>query len=248
MSRPRWNRNRSVSQAEWMVRQRWMALQRPVSENLIVALFGGKGKGKSTLAREVIRLHPRVTILDAHGEYGEDHEADPLLGCKHAWELDECMSLMLAVKDEKRFCISLREPDDGAALQLWPVLWEIPDQLIVIEEASRFCDPTRLPREVARVLRLGRHRSLSQLYIAQRPSAVHRDVTANADVIVAFRQQEPRDILYLRAVAGQEVERLRALPDYKVMAFGDLSKVPVPVLERIHQPAQRSLDLKPEGE
>lgn len=214
-----------------------------MSENTIVALFGPKGMGKSTLAREMIRRERRVTILDAHGEYGADHESDPLVECQHAWELDECLDLMVRVQNEKRFCISLREPDDEEALKLWPVLWEIPDQTIVVEEASRFCDPTRLPREVARVLRLGRHRSLSQLYIAQRPSAVHRDVTANADVVVAFRQREPRDVAYLRAIGGDGAEKLRTLPDYKVLAFGNLSKVPVPVLARIHQPAQQALDL-----
>lgn len=201
-------------------------------DNVIGCLFGGKGKGKSTLAREVIREWKRVTIFDAHGEYGSDAD-DALVSCEVAWEKEESVALMLEAAKRPEFCISLRVSDDAEALDLWEMVWETPDQLVVVEEASRFCSPGLLPRQVAKVLRFGRHRGISQIYIAQRPSGVHRDVTANADWIAAFRQQEPRDLLYLRAVAGDDVDSLRTLPDYKVKVFGETAKLPVAVATRM---------------
>lgn len=221
-----------------------------MADNTVIFLAGGKGKGKSTLAREIIRAHKRVVIFDAHGEYGPDAE-DKLRGCQVAWEIGPSVDLMLEkarLPLAKPFCISLRVVDDVEALQLFDMAYTIPNSLLVVEEASRFCSPTKLPREVARIVRFGRHQQISQLWIARRPAEINRDVTANADVIVAFRQHEPRDVLYLKAIAGERAELLRHLSDYRVMAFGDERKIPLAVAKRVEvprvkHPNQMTLDM-----
>lgn len=40
---------------------------------------------------------------------------------------------------------------------------------------------------------------------------VPRDLTANADVIVSFNQQEPRDVKYLTDYMGEAGEKVREL-------------------------------------
>lgn len=71
-------------------------------------------------------------------------------------------------------------------------------------------------------MRLGRHRRISQLYVAQRPSEVHRSITAQADIIVSFYQREERDVKWLLdAGGGVDAEHVMELEQYRLIAFGD---------------------------
>lgn len=211
----------------------------PGGQNLILTILGMKGSGKSTLAMEIIRQYPRVLIMDAMGEY------DELRGAIVREGPEECIDAILAHQHDRRFlidCMTLHEQD---ALDILAVAFEVRDQLIVLEEASLYCDPHSLPDEIARIVRYGRKRQIDLLVIARRPSEVNRELTAQSDVIVTFRQTEPLDIQYLRARMGPEAERARNLPPFRVLVAGDRSRAPLAVLERIDQ---KQLDFKFEGD
>lgn len=57
-----------------------------------------------------------------------------------------------------------------------------------------------------KVFTLGRHKNLSVVGTAQRPARVHRDLTAQSDLIVSLRQTEPNDLKYLREYSSLESE------------------------------------------
>jgi len=211
-----------------------------VSDNTVLAVFGRKGSGKSTLVKAITREHSRVIVFDALGEYGE--------GSKQiAFGFDACLKALEAnVKAPKCF-LSLRLRDTGDYYDLMEVVFEMPGTLFVLEETSLYCSPSVLPPELSALVRYGRHRGLDQIYIARRPSEVHRDLTAQADVIVSFEQREPRDLDYLRAATGEECDSLRTMKKYRCQAWGDLSKAPLAVIEATDRPArphdQTTLDL-----
>lgn len=205
-------------------------------QNLIVTVLGRKGCGKSTLVREITREHRRVVILDYLGEYGSN------VGARVHEGLRASVAALVRWHRAPRFCLSLRIEDYDDALDLLEVAYESRDYLLVIEEASWLCTASHMPRELARFVRFGRHRGISQLYVAQRPSMVHRDVTSQSDVIVSFNQHEERDIAYLAGILGRDADRLRELPPYHIVAGPTPDRFPAAVRARLKAAPKNRID------
>ena len=190
--------------------------------NTITTIVGRKGCGKSTLVREIIAREPRLVILDTLGEYGERDRVTVARG------FGEAMAALGAAGRADSFRISLRLEEDRHALAAVRVVYELRRVLVVVEEASAYLKPSHLPLPFKRLVRFGRHRELSQVYVAQRPAMLNRDVTSQSDVIVTFQQHSSRDLEYLRDVFGDQAERARALAPFAIMAAG-------PGLARAHR-------------
>lgn len=199
--------------------------------NTITFVTGRKGCGKSTLVREVMREHARVVVLDYIGEYGPECGATVhrgILACARALERWD---------PKPRYCLSLRVTEERDALDLLGIVRKMRSVLLVVEEASWLCSPGRLPLELRELVRFGRHQEISQLYVAQRPAMVHRDVTSQADVIVSFQQHGERDVAYLEgSVLADRAELVRALRPFEIVvgvAEGEQAKIPKCVRERL---------------
>lgn len=218
-------------------------MARKIVANTITFVTGRKGCGKSTLVRDLLREHPRVVVLDYLGEYGAECGAtihDGIVASVRA--LDRWHT-------RPRFCLSLRVTDERDALDLLGVARRMRSFLLVVEEASWICSPGRLPLELREIVRFGRHQEISQLYVAQRPAMVHRDVTSQADVIVSFQQHGERDIAYLEgSVLADRAALVRALRPFEIVvgvAEGEEAKVPACVRSRVAKQRQIALDSAP---
>lgn len=202
-----------------------------MSANLIVSVFGRKGSGKSTLARQIMAEHRRVVVIDYLGEYGEGQGFTVHEG------LEASVHALVRWQGKGRFALSLRVDDKDDALRVLEVAWAMRGYMLVIEEASWLCSPSHLPVELSKFVRMGRHREISQLYVAQRPAMVHRDVTSQSDVIVSFQQHEARDIKFLEAsTLGARAREVRDLPRFAIIAAsasGDESTFPKAVRKRL---------------
>lgn len=212
-----------------------------MSTNTIVSIFGRKGSGKSRLALEVMREHRRVVVLDYLGEYGTAQGFTVHEG------LAASVKALARWAGKSRFALSLRVDEVFEARALLEVCWEMRGYLLVLEEASWLCSPSQLPRELSKFVRMGRHREISQLYVAQRPAMVHRDVTSQSDVIVSFQQHEARDIKFLEAsTLGAQAEHVRTLPRFAIVAAaanGEESTFPAAVRRRLAKsPKQKAVD------
>lgn len=209
-----------------------------MNDNTIACVFGVKGSGKTTLTQEIARTFPRVLVFDTVGQYDEALGAQVVVG------LGPGASAMVKASTRDRFFLSLRSRETDELLALMEVAYEMPDTLVIVEEASFFCSPSHLPFQLSQLVRLGRHRRISQIYVAQRPSEVHRAITAQADLVVTFRQQEDRDLAFLKGRFGPRVEQVRTLSAYKVLVAGDMGKAPLPVVERIPTRPRKYLDTR----
>lgn len=189
--------------------------------------------GKTTLAEELISNESRVVVLDTMGGYGKKAEV--------VWGRDECIRRLLDASRERRFRIACRVIEQDDMLDILDMAWELEDYLLVIEETSLVCGtPPYLNRQLGVLVRYGRHRRISQIYIARRPTEIPRDLTAQSDLIVTFHQKEPRDLQYLQACGFNpaEVVQLRNdLPGRGTVAVvgGDQGVIPLPILKRMHQ-------------
>lgn len=199
-------------------------------QNTVISVMGGKGSGKSTLVKEIVDEAPRVIVFDTMGEYNSRRD-------KPIESHEGALSELGRIQHESRFRVVLRLVDDEQALSAMRVAYDVgkpgKPTLIVVEETSFYCSPNHLPPELARFVRYGRHQSLDQIYVSRRPAEIHRDLTAQSDIIVSFRQHEPNDIAYLIRAMGPEAKNLPHLADYQIMVSGDIEKAPLPILERL---------------
>lgn len=200
-------------------------------QNVITFVTGRKGCGKSTLVREIMRESRRVAVVDYLGEYGPECGALVFRG------LVACVKALERWNAKPRFCLSLRVTDERDALSLVGIVNKMRDVLLVVEEASWLCSPSYLPLELREAVRFGRHQRLSQLYVAQRPVMVNRDITSQADVIVSFQQHGERDVAYLEgSVLADRAQLVRKLRPFEIVvghAEGEEGKVPRCVRERL---------------
>jgi hypothetical protein len=203
--------------------------------------------GKSYLTREIIAPEPRVVILDTMGEHSGR-------GTLVVWGRDEAIRAMRDAAGKRRYKLSLRGLDEDEMLDALEMGWDLTDYLLVVEETSMICGPSVKPRELMRLLRYGRHRNISQLYIARRPSELPRDLTAQSDLVVTLQQTEPVDLKYLRASGFKESEllALAAMPEDRARGYilvrGDVARAPLAIVERLHSQkplpgSQAKLDL-----
>jgi hypothetical protein len=195
-------------------------------QNLIVTLLGRKGSGKTTLAKDIIPEFPRVVILDTNGEYASVATVtfstlEPALAYLVQRSKDDAPFVMAYTPDST--------PQDG--LDFLRVVFEVPRILVLVDEAHMYCKANQLPDEISKLVRLGRHREISQLYIAQRPASLPRDITAQSDVVASFQQHEGRDIEYMAKLFGQEAEGLKTLARYRVVIYGDRDRAPLAILQ-----------------
>lgn len=193
-------------------------------DNTILGIFGRKGSGKTTLTKRVLGEFPRALVLDALGEYEE------LAGAVVCRTLREAFFHLGRVADLPSWRVVVSSLETEAYLSLLRVAWELERAVIVVEEAHAYGSPWRPSPEVSRLVRLGRHRGLSSVFVSQRPHDVPRIVTSQADVIVALQQHEEADVRFLKSIFGKKAELLRELPKYEAIVFGDAEKIPTEVL------------------
>jgi len=202
-----------------------------MTDNMIGTILGPKGSGKSQLTGEIVLEHPRVVVLDFVGEYGRD------LGVDECWGFKDSLAALRWAARAKTFRLSLRDLTDRDREDLLEVLFELKDHLLVVEEASVLCSPSSMPESLKRIVAIGRHRKISQLYVAQRPSLINRLVTSQSDWIVAFRQNEDRDVEYLVSCYGERMAGVRELADYQIAFGGNAGKAPRAIVRRLREQA-----------
>lgn len=186
----------------------------PVKLQLVL---GRGGKGKSFLARHLVRKAARLILFDPNGE--AEHAAK-------AEVLERPDQLVNVLRYERRFRICWRgyasmgrdafEFANRCALAAGNVtlLWD---------EIDRFQSPHRLPEYADVIVNAGRHKGVSVVACSRRPPQVHGDLRANASRLIVFRTVEPDDVKYLRHRIEDRaaVEALRQLGDHEAVVWTD---------------------------
>ena len=90
-----------------------------------------------------------------------------------------------------------------------------------VEEVPMVSRPGYLPPKFDRVVRLGRHQSVSLIYTAQRLSETARRLTAATDYFWLFAHSEPRDLDAISDRCGREMaEKVACLGIHDSLIFG----------------------------
>lgn len=134
-----------------------------------------------------------------------------------------------------------------------------------VEEISVYCNSSKMPTPLQHIVARGRHRDISFFCTSQRASMVHPLIRSQSHEIITFRQIEPRDIEWLKAVMGEQAEQVpnlrgHAFIDWKIDSFtqsdkplpgsstGEYSGSDLPSSESVHAPGERDGALEAETE
>ena len=168
-------------------------------DNKIFYVAGKKGSGKTSLVkRYIIPKFPKIVILDSLDEYS---------GVR-----TESISQFIDVLNknlERRAFIIKYVPLDESETDFFMAGYLLRDVTIIVEEADLYSNAHNEDPFFRKIIRYGRHRNLNLVCISRRPAEVSRNITAQADIIVSFRQTEPIDLKYFAKIS----EKWKDLPN-----------------------------------
>jgi len=98
----------------------------------------------------------------------------------------------------------------------------VPRWGFVVDEIDRYCSASHADPNLRWIIDYGRGQRISLIGLARRAARVSRDLSANADWIVAFQTQEPRDLDYLQDF-GFNTEGLADLEPFHWRSAGNVA-------------------------
>ena len=180
------------------------------------------GFGKTHRARERWFAWPRAVAIDVKHN---DPETPPDYPGLEAWNPAELSDLLRRWGERERFRIVYRgqtafpvdpaRPDGAQTVEpIFRALAQLPDYLLTVDEAARFCRRTYTPGQpddgLFAIVHQGRTKGQAVTLCAQRSSMLPIDLTAGVEEWLAWEPNEPADFEYLRG-RGIEEEELRSL-------------------------------------
>lgn len=181
----------------------------------IVTVLGKAGSGKTYLIRQILPALPRpVMILDTMNEF-----SDGLI-------FTEAEQLRRYIVERRPnatgvYVLKATSDEDANGFFRLVVASQAP-MTVIIDEADKYATPYSIHDDLSKTIKYGRHWRQNLIFAARRPAELNRNVTAQSDVLVSFRQTEPRDIKALRDVYS-DAERLSSLDAgrHEFMILGD---------------------------
>ena len=150
-----------------------------IAEKKVVLIIGKRGSGKSYLANRLLADRHRCFTYDCMGDFAEG----VVFEYNHFAEL----STFWKGHYKDRFRIIYRPLWPARQLELPAAMaWELGNLTFVIEEAAECCQPQQVKENVAKLVRMGRHRSIEVVAITQRPYELDIMFRSQAKVMYVF--------------------------------------------------------------
>jgi hypothetical protein len=180
-----------------------------------VFVCGQTGMGKTSyIKQQILPGENRCLVYDHMAEYSS------IPGYSYFFDWDKLCDYY--ARNQRGFARAIFRPVE-ASLEQFSLVCRLPfatqGLTIVTDELDQYATPISFPNEFKRVIHFGRHFGTRFIGGARRASDVARAFTSQCYKLVCFRQSEPRDIVYLRSIVGDDAERLPDLEPLHYLAF-----------------------------
>jgi len=185
------------------------------AEKKITLVIGKRGSGKSFLVKHLIRDARRLVIYDVMTEY--KHGV-----CFGPEDLQECLAFWNRVYRGGFHIIyrPLRVRDEIEWISKG--VYVLGDLTFVVEEIDAVCTAWVMPEYLEFIVQRGRHKNIELIGVTPAPFGINRDLTRQAKRICVFNTNEPKDLQYLSALLGSEIDRIvPSLGQYEFVDWQD---------------------------
>lgn len=179
----------------------------------IVTVLGQRGSGKSSWVKQNLPGVGRFIVWDTMGEY-----ASPEGKFQGFKECEDLSDVFVEVDKNQNGLFQLvytSVKEDEQELKdleaICTIAGAVGGCLLVIEEVDTYADPHHCPLALKTLLKKGRHWDVSMMFVSRRPAEIHRLITSQSQRFILFKIIEPRDIIYLRSIIGQEADQIPSL-------------------------------------
>lgn len=161
------------------------------AENHYTLIYGSKGKGKTTYARLVysarIRRGGSGVFIDRTGRNG-DLAKGPAGGrvCRTLGAFYAYARGRILEGQPLNAIVALGWGEEHN--RLWPMLYEIGDLLLVLDEAEQFASAHRIDPDLSELVSLGRNRRVDIISTVRTPPELHTRLRGNRDAVITFGQ------------------------------------------------------------
>lgn len=188
--------------------------------NKIIVILGRKGSGKTEYCRAMMKGLNRFIAYDPARQFN-----DGLI----FHSLDQRLMDFVINNFHSNFRIiyqpEISDDDIDSAQEEFiqlsnKVVRNLYKAYFVIDEIDIYTSAQKCPSAFKNLILRGRHREISIICTTRRHTETSRHLTAQADIIVSFHQQEPNDIKYMSQFFGQEkAELLPSLQPYHYIRY-----------------------------
>lgn len=190
----------------------------------LIALFGKRGSGKTTLCKSLQRAFPRVVIIDLMREYSAD---DGFV----VQNLQDFARVLIALTRSRGqgqaktfrviFQFDLENSSDECADfdTAMHLLYQFGDCMIVIEEIHHYCRNEWLPEWLRKIILVGRHKKLGIIATSQKPATVSKTFTSQCHHWFVARMFERNDLKYFFDCIGEQAQCLENLQQFKFLHY-----------------------------
>lgn len=177
--------------------------------NRIIGLVGPTGSGKSFMAADIMNQSERAAVYQIVRD-----DSNFLRAATDVYDGDIrsfCLALM-----EDNFRLVYRIAEGAKKIEGNKIV--LPDfsqfieccftrrnMMMIIDEAHFLCNPRFIPASFWESIVTGRHMYLDIVYVTQRFSMVHHDLTANTHEFLFWNITEPSDLESIGNRCGEEV-------------------------------------------
>lgn len=198
----------------------------------IVAVFGRRGSGKSTLTRELLMRHARIVVFDPIGDYAR---MPGFKGCAHVGELATALNRSRGARGFKLAYTPPAGREAEALHHVAEMLWQLQrgyfeerdarEAMLVVEEMDLSFPANGLRAELGgfkRAILQGRHAGINIVGVTQRPALVSPTLRSNARRSYIFALADHVDYAAMgRQIGPEHVAELRALKPFHYLMFED---------------------------
>lgn len=185
--------------------------------NKIIVILGKKGEGKTYMCRYLMKGLDRFIAYDPVRQFE---------GGVKFWDRSLLLDFVINNYHAKFKAIyqpAFNDDDVDTAqnefMELSRMVQNLYNAYFVIDEIDIYTSAFKCPAIFKNLILRGRHKGISIIATTRRHTETSRHLTAQADIIISFRQQEPNDIRYLSQFFGDKADALPFLKPYHYIKY-----------------------------
>ncbi|MDD3906531.1 MAG: hypothetical protein PHS46_08445 [Candidatus Omnitrophica bacterium] len=185
--------------------------------NKIIVILGRKGSGKTEYCRAMMKGLTRFIAYDPVRQFSDGvvfQRVDSLLD----FLINNYHNNFKAIY-QPQFNDDDIDTAQEEFVRLARIVQNLSHVYFIVDEIDIYTSAHQCPAIFKNLILRGRHKEISIITTTRRHTETSRHLTAQADIIVSFHQQEPNDIKYLSQFYGEKAASLPSLEPYHYIKY-----------------------------